>query len=117
MKIEIAYGKKKGNSQGGKNGKNGSRHDRNRAAALRRGIKGEIPEIPMDDEIEPLGGLPSELDEIADPLISPEAPPLVEEMQSLANSWQPETPEGRQYKIDLEVLIDQFGGPSMGGQL
>jgi hypothetical protein len=78
MRIKK-YGKKNG-SKPRKNGGN------SRSAAIRRGLDGDIPEIPM-------------------------------EMQSLANSWQPETPEGRQYKIDLEALINQFGGPSMGGQI
>ena len=115
MRIKK-YGKKNG-SKPRKNGGN------SRSAAIRRGLDGDIPEIPMEMPAPMMAGpdaeipIEPEIEPMPEPEISEAAPVVVDEMQSLANSWQPETPEGRQYKIDLEALINQFGGPSMGGQI
>jgi hypothetical protein len=49
---------------------------------------------------------------IKEELLKEELNPI-EGMQSLYNSWQPETDEGMEYKADLGKVIERLGG---GGQ-
>ena len=50
-------------------------------------------------------------EEFAEEGVGGEAASLEEGIAGLIEGWQPTTPEGEEYKQDLQALFDQFGMP------
>ena len=72
-------------------------------------VDGALDEFAEDGAEDESAGLELEIEIGAGPA------DLESGAQDLVDSWQPTTPEGEQYKQDLEELLGQFG-PMEGGE-
>ena len=80
-----------------------SEEDKKNMVVLLEGMpKGDIDaELPEGDESE-------SIEEAMETAIPMEGGDLPDQVSALADSWEPTTPEGEQYKMELQELLASF---------